>query len=498
MKTVLFIDASGACYYRRVGKLWLKIEHPEPRDRVWVIADQPEEMLEVFQLPLLLGADRRHFMERKLNTAFPHSDYRATALLSGKWWASRTAVLTGLNARDTVNNKLAHLASPLAGVWGISLLLTLLLQRLTIANVLLALPSTHYLRILAIKQGKPVLTRCVHRYNEEDNDANEILRTRQHLENQRITEHDAPLPVLYLGDPQAIRAALDRAGLTLLDVPARLAPQGDAAYRHSLFDFVTTHPRGQLAPLLLRAEHLTERIRSACYAGMIACALTALLLGQEDFRALIDLHGRENTLNEKLRLATQDSENLAGHIRATGIDPALLRQAVRFAARELDAPPSPHAIMQFTAAAIAELPQVRIKSLTFRFPQPGERYCQTHSVIDLPLVNRKFHLPLPDGGKPDDDESVSERYAELQFSILLTEELPQASQTELRRHISATLKHNPAVELMQDPAAFSLLNTLKGGMDLNNTQNENLWCMSVPWRALALANSAPPPQREAP
>ena len=490
MKTVLLIHASGAQYFRREHGLWQPVAQAAQNDKLWVIANLAEETLEAFKLPALYGRDRSNYLERRLASAYPHSQYRAAPLITGSWLKPGFAMLTGLTNADTVSSKLDKLNIPVTGVWGMATLLALMLKHQAILDVLLVMPSEHYLRILVIKEGVPVLTRCVHRYSEErDSDASEIVRTRQHLEHHRIFEQDAIPPVLYLGDTTQISAPLTESGITVLPLPEALSPKGEVAYLHPLFEYVTTSPDGQLAPLQLRVSHLAENVRRAAYAGIITCLLAVILFGQEDFRALLTLHRRGQTLSTDLQQTSSERELLAGRISASGLDPALLRQATRFAALEMDAAPTPESILQLAATTIADLPQVRIKSLTFRFPKQGERYCQGHTVIDVPLVNQKIELGIPPGSKPRDSDNataIPNRYAELQFSILLTENLAPAAEAEIRKRISAVLKATEGIQLMEDPAAFSLINTLKGGFGMDTAQTENLWCMSVPWKSASL------------
>ncbi len=497
MKTVMFISSSSARYFRRDQGLWRLIEKPGREDRLWVIANLPEETLEAFKLPLLFGRDRSAFLQRRLLAAFPHSEYRAAPVISGSLFRPGTAVLTGLTTAETVTSRLGKPDTPVAGVWGMAMLLTLMLRRLAIDNAMLAIPSERHLRILIIKDGIPVITRCVHRYSEDSDqenngDSNEILRTRQHLENRRIFEHDALPPLLYLGDTALVGTHLNRAGFTLLPLPEALTPKGDAAYLHPLFELVASSPAGQLAPLQLRARHLAENLRRAAFAGIAASLAGLILFGEEDFRALIDLHTREQTLQADLQQTTQERDHLAGRISASGTDPALVRQATKFASLEMIAAPTPESILQFAAATIADLSHVRIKSLTFRFPKQGERYCQGHTVIDMPLISRKFDLPLNRGGTPADSGNADspQRYTELQFTILLTENLPVAAQTDIRKRISTQLKNREGVQLMQDPAAFSLINTLKGGFGMDTPQAENLWCMGIPWSTTSIPLAA--------
>jgi hypothetical protein len=70
----------------------------------------------------------------------------------------------------------------------------------------------------------------------------------------------------------------------------------------------------------------------------------------------------------------------------------------------------------------------------------------------------------------------------LQFTILLPGDLAPAARIEIRKRISATLQADGGVQLMQDPSAFSLINTLKGGFGMDTASSENFWCMSVPWK----------------
>ncbi len=484
MKTVLLINPSGARYFKRVNGVWHPIDQPEHKARLWVVANLPEETLEAFNFPFLIGRDRSNFLERRLLSAFPHSQYRAAPVISGGLFKSGTAVLTGLTSDNAVSSQIDTLDISVAGVWGAAMLLTLIAKRLAITNIILAMPSVHHLRILVLKDGIPVLTRCVRRYSEDndennDSDSNEILRTRQHLENHRTFEHHAIPPVLYLGDAPAVGEHLTRAGFTLLPLPKALSPNGQVGYLHALFERVITSPRGQLAPLQLRARHLAENLRETAFLGIAASLLAIVLFGQSDFRTLMALHQHKQSILAELQLATGERDHLANNISASGKDPALVRQSTRFAALEMDTAPTPQAIFQLAADAIAGLPQVRIQSLTFHLPKSGERYCQGQSIIDLPLLSGSS----PDDSGISDAAGIPLRHAELKFTILLTEDLAPAAQADIRKRISASIKTMNGIQLMDDPAAFSLINTLRGGIGMDAPQGEDTWCMSMPWKS---------------
>lgn len=465
MKTVLFINSSGSRCFRRDNGLWRQIERPGQGDKVWVIANLPEEALEAFTLPFLFGSDRRNFLERKLAAAYPKSEFRAAVTFFGGMLNPQSGIITGLSSDEAIGRELAKLNVTVAGVWGMAMLMALIARRLSIADSIMVMPSVHFLRILVIKNGVPVLTRCIHRYGEEnklESDANEILRTRQHLENRHIFERAELPPVLYLADG----ASLPHADFTLLPLPAALLPAGDAGYLHPLFEQVISASRGQLAPLTLRAHHLAENIRNLAYAGIAASLLALVLFGQQDFFALFELHRREATLNAQLRRENAESDKLAGRIAASGIDPALLRQATEFAALEIDSAATPDAMLRFAAAAIANLPQARIRQLAFRFPKPAERYCQGPGLLSGILA---------------DKAADAARITELQFTLLQQDNLAPAAQIELNRHVSAAIKAYPGVRLLQDPAAFSLIDTLKGGFGIATGVTQNQWCIGIPW-----------------
>lgn len=483
MKTVLFINSTGAHYFRRAEGGWQQVESPDARERLWVIANLPEESLEICTFPFLIGRDRSNFLERRLNNSFPHSKYRSATVIAGGLTGSGTAVLAGLATADLVINQIEHLDMSISGVWGAAMLLTLMARQHGLSNAVLALPSAHHLRILALKDGLPALTRCVRRYSEDtDNghhsDISELLRTRQHLENQRVFEHEKFPPVLYLGDAAALGEQFAAAGLTLLPLPDAFLPKGEAGNLHALFEFVVKSPRGQIAPLPVRARHLAETLRELSYFGIGVSLLAIILFGQSDFRKLIDLHQRNRTLLADLQLATGERNHLADNIVATGKNPELVRQATRFAALEMDSAPSAESIFQLAAAAIADLPQARIKTLSFRLPKANERFCRAQSAIELPLISGS----KPDNAGAEGASGLPVRHAELQFTVLLPNDLSPAAQAELRKHISSTLNTQKGVQLMDDPAAFSLINTLKGGLGLEKQESENIWCMSVQWQ----------------
>lgn len=495
MKTIMLTDSAAPRYFRRIKGKWQQIDQPGSKDRLWVIVNNPDETLETFKFPLLFGRDRSSFLKRRIDATFPNSKFRAATVVAGGWINPGFAVINGFAAADTITSRLDQLEIPIAGVWGIAMLFTLMVKRLSIDNIVLVMPSDDYLHILVVKDGAPVLNRCVHRYDDDvSSDVEEIMRTSQHLENRRIFENDIVPPVLYMGESRLANEQLANAGFKLLGMPRSLLPSGEVGYLHSLFEYAISSPRGQLAPLQLRAHHVAEKIRMACYAGCATSLLVAGLYGHGDFRALIEMRGQKQTLGADLKKTASERRRLSERISATGSDPELLRQSTQFAALELDPATTPESIFRLISASIAASPQVRVKSLSFRIPPVGERYCQGHSVIDM-VGGKPVIEMLPKsisqgvnslrGGKPEGSGmniGAPLRHAEMQFTIMLLGNPEPALQSEIRKRISTILKADKGIQLMQDPVAFSLTNTIRGGIGMENTQTENLWCMSVAWK----------------
>ncbi len=469
MKTVLFITASDARYFTRSNGLWNSTDRPSANDRLWVIANLPEETLEAIKLPPLFGPDRRRLLDRRLSTAFPHSSYRTATTVSGSRFRNSNVILAGLNDENALNDEVCKLTIPIAGVWGMAMLLTLMMKRLAIDNVILVMPGERDLRIVVVKETIPILTRCVpisvdKTTDNHDRIAHEILRTRQHMENRRLFDQNSPPPIIYIGDASAISQQLNQAGLTLLPLPEILYPKGDAAYLHPFFERVVTSPTGQLAPSRLRIHDLSANIRQAAYLGIAVSLMATMLFSQQNFRDAIDLHQRADRLNTELELATRERNKLANSVTASSIDPKRLRQLARFSALEMDTAPSPESILLLLAFTIEDLPQVRIKNLAYRFPQHTEPFCQ--GVTDF----------------PDSDSSSPEHSTELQFTLLLPEKQDTASRIAINKHISVSLRKIHGIRLMLDPDNYSSFNTLKGGFDHSSANTEDRWCLSIPWQ----------------
>ncbi len=443
MKAVLLIDSSGSRYFRRHRSQWQEIEKPDENESLRVIADLPEESLESLDLPLLFGPDRTHFLQRRLNQAFPNSQFRAAV---SNCIFGRAALLTGLNTDDAIGSALHKLKNPVAGVWGMFMLMTAAMQRQRIKNIMLVFPGRQYLRILVMRHGAPVVTRCIHRYNESPND--EIQLTLLHLENHQTFGQEPIPPVLYLGDPEGLKDAMP--------LPDAMTPKGNASYLHALLETACISSKGQFAPMKFRIGFLSKCIRRTAVILASICMLASLLLTQRDLRELSSMTAKEGALQKSLQQEAVLQKELARRIAESGADPALIRAATRFAASGFDASPAIGSVFNLVATCIAGLQEVRIKSLSYKLLNPNEGYC-----------GKSF---------PPTDK----RYLGLQFSILLKDASSVARKAEIQKRISSSIQSNPSIRLIDDPASSSL--AIQNGHSSSSASEP--WCMVIPWSEL--------------
>lgn len=472
MPTVLLIDTSGPRYFQRRNGEWRLAAGPGQDDTVWVLINLPDEGLEVIDLPRLFGRDRVSFIERRLAAAHPESAYRVAHGLSGNMLKPGKVMLTGLAIAKEILGLLEALEAPIAGVWGMAALLFLMTKSLDAANLLLALPSEQELRILVVQNKSPLLTRCVH--IEGESHAEEILLTRQYLENKRIFERGKSPPVLYLGDLSPVATRLSNAGLTLLTLPKGLAAKGEAGWLHPVFEKLVASPPCQLAPLSLRARYLGRNVRRAALGIAAATLLSVTLYGKGDFQAIIGLHRQELALRAEIQTASGERARLAELVQQSGTDPEMVRRATKFVAEEISVAPSTTTFFAIAARAIAAVPEARVKTLAFQLTAGPGGTCQQGAS------------PLPDSGQPlaateVDPAAASQRYAELQITVTLPSTLEARARSEARQRLTGALKGMAGVKLLQDPGTAARSTPLTNAVSPGSTL-EDLWCVAVPWK----------------
>lgn len=476
MKTVLFIDSSGQRYFQCIAGMWRLISEPNSKDSLWVLVNLPTESLELIDLPRITGRDRSNFLQRRLNGLFPESSYRTAHILSGGMLKPGKVMLSGFNAIKDIAGVQGEQAATFVGLWGAAAVLGMMARKFVPADVLLVLPSAHELRILVIKDRIPVFTRYV--FCDGFNNVNEILLTRNYLEDQQIFESGKTPPVLFLGDSSSAEATLQNDELTFLPVPKEFLPKGEAGWLQPLFNYIISSPPGQLAPLASRARYYARKVRRAAYGAALVSLVGVSLYGQGDWRGLVEMQLRERTLHSETRAASTERERLKKQISDMGADPELVRQAKEFADQEITAAPDVETFFALAAAAIADLPDVRVKSLTFHLVTDSASSCQDRSAQSSAYQVGSVPPVAGVGGAAMN----SPRQAEVELTIMWPGDLSLRAKAEERKRISASLQGVVGVTILRDPTIVARSAILRGGAGGSAEQSEDSWCMGVSWK----------------
>lgn len=473
MKTVLLIDSAGPRYFQRRENYWVPCAAPARKDRLWVLFDLPEETLESIDMPRLFGNDRSRYIERRLAASFQDSPYRCAFPLTGNAFSPGRMMLDGTSAAKELDNHLAGLDTTLVGIWGCAALLALMSKKSAPPDVMLVLPAAHQLRIVVMKNACPVLTRCVQ--HEGDSDAKEILLTRQYLENQRIFERGKAPPLLYLGDSAALVERLNKGGIQLLPPPKNFTPSAKSGWLHPLFERLTANPPCQLAPLPMRARHLSGMLGTLAYLGAAASLMTALFINESEIRAWLDLRERKDMFAADIDRASAERDRLADIIAQSGADPELVRKATQFEMQEIGAAPGARQFMRIAAAAIAKVPDARVGDLAFRVNQNPANNCATSGG----------------GQTAPAAEDGAARHAEIAFGITLPAEAAPSAKHEMRKQIAASLAAIDGLKVLRSPLDHARTSVLKGGFSSAEESNE-AWCVSIPWQPAAADTAGAP------
>lgn len=284
---------------------WLQAR---PRGEYRVIVDLPEEVIVQEQIPSVSGADRRLMIRRRLQQHFPPPVF-ATAL---QMPCGRSAVkarssilLAGLESDANLGPWLDILEQNLARLLAIhspALLLPALLKaaKLPSGTGLFVSFSRAGQRHTGFDQGRPLFTRLAPANGMEtvatpQQCAEEIVRTHQYMQAQRMLEPSARLPVVLLAcDPD--RAAFAQCLDAVPGIEIRfLSPDptgrntGTTDSDSSAF-FASLALRARRTPQLAPSPALLpHRIHRACRAltGVaLAVSLIAAGLALHDYRKL--------------------------------------------------------------------------------------------------------------------------------------------------------------------------------------------------------------------
>ena len=257
---------------------WESAEVPDSAPRA-VVSNLIDESFLPIEVPALRRADRASFIEVQLQGRFSQSPLRG-ALPYKSRAHPRRLVATGLSnaALDQTLQELLAREVPVTGVWSLS---TLLMHRVAQAgrklpaSILVSLATPQGLRLLFVHDGQPLLSRLLPPQQDGDQLSRQLIATRRYLEDNRLAERQAPIPLLALDAPPGWAEPLVELGFHPLPSPWPLADPPDGLNR--VLDLAHRRPAGQLAPGFVREFHQVRQIKRGL-SGVTALGLAAAVI----------------------------------------------------------------------------------------------------------------------------------------------------------------------------------------------------------------------------
>lgn len=483
MHILLHFTPDGAHYWQRDRHGWQPLDTPPPaRQPVWVLTDLPGENFVDIELPALHGRNRSELVERQLIQHFPDTPWRTRLrrlrqltipthqLRSPSASPLTQHTLFGIHHSESLNAELEQKNIQLAALTATSLLLTRIAQDKRLPDeLLIVLPSDYGLRIVAIRQRKPLLTRLTPAQTTTPTEelVEEIERTRRHLTTAKRLHSETKPAILLLARNPTLHSALLAADYQVLAPPALWKhPQDSKA--QPLFDLAIRRPvLGQLAPIARRQAYLAGRLRQCSLAASLLLALSSALSVAHDFIAYRELQHalaeQSNTLQQLHASVTALDQQLAH----ADFSAEQIRQGIQLRERKLTAPPA----FEQSLSALAD-------------------------VLDLPdnLAFRLNSLDWQLADSPNPLCSANAGHLAALAELRLTLQLPASTQTPEThiRAISAHLAQWSSASLLDDPAHAPEQTTLQGSSASTQPPSHASWCLA--WPADQPTNTPTDPQ----
>lgn len=492
MKTILHLDASGQTFWQKDKTGWrpLASEKVTANDLIFVVTDFAEEIFAEVKVPRLFGRDRSDFIERQLQSRFPDTPFRTVLKTpsTGKLLdrlAPLQQVLFAVDSAARVNLALDTNPSMLAGVWASSALIARLACIKTLPpDIFVVMPGNGSLRIVFLRDRRPVLARLAPCSNTPSDQAAEVVRTLRHLENTRVVERSQQrYPVWVLGHADTLIAPLVNQGLDVVSAPAHWNHGQPVDWRSVIFDLASTAPSAQLAPSGRRTRVLGNKLRLASYGVASLCLVAAGWTTAQNVNS--GWLARKANAREQTELAGINA-NLAKveqRLDEVGVSPDLVRQAVALDLNEIVGSPGLSESISAISLATAMDSKSRFTRYESRSLADEETACakaakdsavtgspsttEAAPSSDLPTTT---HTSVP-GAKPP-------RRIEILVEFLPSESLMPRERARSIAKVSKNLQNIPGVTLVVDPAKAAA-----NGILSNSSQHiagpAPAWCLTL-------------------
>lgn len=473
MAAVLLITAERPSWWAKKAGSWQELPQA-PEGPVWVVTDLTEETLVEISVPRIFGNDRRLFVQRQLINRFPDTAFR-TALASHPFGnlMSRLAppkqMLMALDPADRLKASMALVHTPVAGLWGISVLLAQLGQAHSLPDTLLiVLGQANSTRIVFLKHRTPVLTRLIAGSNTVAEQALEVVRTVRHLENTHvIARGTGRLAALLLGTAPDLAPVLSR---DRIDAVVRHGQRAaaDVHWRDALFDLVCKSPPGQLAPLSLRSGYLAQQVKKGARLAMTASVLAALVVASNSVVSIMNARSLQAALTSTASRLTSEIAQLDASIASFGVSPELLRKVLALDTEEVDTAADLHHQLAALSHAVAGEAGARVQTLQWQVLGPLATPCTLESGAAS---------SAPAAGPA----SEPARKVEIKMTMAFAADVGPRLLLSQSSHLTERINAMTGATVLQDPArALRNADIGSSGTDRGDNQRQLTWCVVLP------------------
>jgi hypothetical protein len=484
MTIVVQVTVNGSTWWKKTTAGWLGVEQSEVdvKEPVWVVTDLAEETFTELSVPRIFGPDRNNFILRQLANRFPESVFRIalpppqTGGLMDRL-APPSQTLTAVEPADRVELALAKIKSPIAGVWSTSMLMARIGQRASMPqHLFVILSQPNGLRILFIKHRVPVLTRLVTSAETAQEKASEVIRTLRHLENTHVVERNTErYGVLLMGGEDEFAKKLAEDRLTLLSLPKKWQNKTIENWSFVLFDQAVKKPSGQLAPIKYRTTYLAKEVSK--YAS-IATGLVVFVAACIATNTVLDSVKQRNhtqQLRQQLAAVSSEMSTVEEAISSYGVSPEEVKKAVEVDKTEIEIAPNMEQHMQQAGVIISQLPQLRLKSWSWRILGEADPICMADGMSTPDTGTSEIESVTTDV-----QETTSKHKVELKLAIVFPNGMSPTQFEQQTTQISNQLKAWKGSKLIQDPVK----DLQKGSISIASAQlapvaKETVWCVSL-------------------
>jgi hypothetical protein len=337
---ILVVDASTQTFWQKKGSGWIELpKNNTPPKEFLIVSNLQEEAVSTEALPSLLFHDRKALAERRLAFAYPDTEMRTWAWIGKPFWGEGYASFFTLvnNKRiEEIAQTYLEMGCRIGGIRTSTMLLWQFAAKYykkQTCLVMLRLP--HAIRLLAIANGRPILTRYLEIIDDEIIN-NELATTWRYLMNQRLVSPGTNPVVQWHGNGS-------ESDISIL---------------------LNTHSPLEIASVRMRIPWLTHRLSINSIKFSVLILISSLIYGLAGLVTIFESASELGRINFHLNEISNQIEPIEKKLNSSGVSINALRAAQRFFEAELNGQPYPIADLVAVSRAIALAnPQIKLTKI---------------------------------------------------------------------------------------------------------------------------------------